>query len=186
MNAANKEEMAKKVRSTKWQNYVAAGAVVLAAASFWVRSCTYKPEPERIVEQRDCPTQQDCQQGPQQGGTCDWQRGESDPRATTVYDPMCGTCGNDVRDPGETEENCPADFHCGNGRVDRNEKYSAFTQTTDGVWSLGRVVERTESCNSRDPNYCQADCDPRSDAARAERDRRTTTRTPRGAGSART
>jgi hypothetical protein len=174
-NGPKKEELEKSVRAYKRKNIGMAVGSAAVVAALWLM---HKPAPERLPPQ-ECPAPITCPAGPQQGGTCDVENGEHDPTSPT-FDAICGTCGDGVRQPTETADNCPVDFHCGNGKVDRREVYGAWVER-DGAWSLDKI-EITESCNQRDPAYCEADCHPGSAAATAEHDRRV--RTPRPGGSA--
>ncbi len=109
---------------------------------------------------------------------CEIRKGESDPLSVT-FDPMsCGYCGDSVRQvlsdagtppvmdmdsgittqavterPSETPENCPVDFHCGNGRRDFRRTYGSWIEPLadsgpDAGYVLGTrtITESIQDC----------------------------------------
>jgi hypothetical protein len=109
---------------------------------------------------------------------CEVAKGEADPYSATFDPESCGYCGDLIRQvkasqwstatinssfrtqnvterPSETLENCPVDFHCGNGRVDVNTVYGAVV-SHEG-YSL-ETITITESCNLRSSHFCDVDC----------------------------
>ncbi|MBU0528083.1 hypothetical protein KKE92_06380, partial [Candidatus Micrarchaeota archaeon] len=116
---------------------------------------------------------------------CEVAKGEADPYSATFDPESCGYCGDLIRQvkapqwstptisssfrtqnvterPSETPENCPVDFHCGNGSVDVNTAFGAIVANTGSsdeatTYSL-ETIRITESCNSRSPHVCDSDC----------------------------
>ncbi|MFH1685858.1 MAG: hypothetical protein ABH983_06155 [Candidatus Micrarchaeota archaeon] len=109
---------------------------------------------------------------------CEVAKGEADSYSNTFDPESCGYCGDLIRQvkasqwstptvsssfrtqnvterPSETPENCPVDFHCGNGRVDVNTVYGAVV-SHEG-YSL-ETITITESCHSRSSHFCDVDC----------------------------
>jgi hypothetical protein len=111
---------------------------------------------------------------------CEGALGEADPFDDNFDRQACGFCGDgirqrlaetgsepteengvmvqDVTDPNraETEENCPVDFHCGNGQREDGTAFAAVVEVTSGeesTYHLG-IVTVTESCTQGEETYC--------------------------------
>lgn len=112
---------------------------------------------------------------------CDVKMGEADPFSQNYDFISCGSCGDGVRQikstkgeriimdldtsettqavterESETNETCPVDFHCGDGRLDIGTPFSAVI-FEDGAYQVA-VVNVFESCNSKSNNFCADDC----------------------------
>jgi hypothetical protein len=118
-------------------------------------------------------------------GTCNLALGEHDPHSVNWAPAKCGYCGDGVTEGQiwETPQNCPVDFHCGDGVCQLGVNiYGAYIRPTadGGVYSLG-TVQITESNDPNSPNFCEADCGRRGQPAPAPvgSGRRTDRREPR-------
>lgn len=105
------------------------------------------PQPPAVV----CPAPQ-----PE---NCNLELGEHDPHSSNWAPQKCGYCGDGIAQTWETPENCPVDFHCGDGTVQRNAVYGAYVAPSAerAGYSLGTITV-TETCNAQDASYCAADC----------------------------
>ena len=156
--------------------FVTAAAVCATAIAALV---VYKPAPETIKKQT-------CLEAPtihavKGDGKCEVAKGEADPLSKNFDPDSCGYCGDDVKQiksdtggpasldldkqiflqdvterPSETKETCPADFHCGNGFLDRGQKYAGVV-FEDGNYKIS-TIKRVESCNPNALNFCPLDC----------------------------
>jgi len=90
---------------------------------------------------------------------CEREKGEHDLNSKNWDPQSCGYCGDRIAQDFETAEECPVDFACGNGRVDRNVVYGAYLapREENGVYSLGTLTV-AESCRESDSAYCASDC----------------------------
>ncbi len=141
-------------------------------------------ESTRPVQRCDDPIT--CPTPPQKGDRlCEVAKGEADPYSDTFDPESCGYCGDRIRQvkgsewsapssgsqlriqhvterPSETPENCPVDFHCGNGTVDVNTVFGAIVaheESSEGTTTYSlESIRITESCNPRSPRVCDADC----------------------------
>ncbi len=143
---------------------VTVGTVAVAALLLFGRG---KPAPEPI----QCPPQQPvaAEAAPVRGDNrCELDKGEADPRSANWDPASCGFCGDGIAQPWEQPSTaqpsdprkyvCDVDFHCGNGRVDRNQAYTGLVQRSDGAFEFGSVPVN-ESCNPQEAAiYCAADC----------------------------
>ncbi len=84
-------------------------------------------------------------------GKCKIANGEHD-IFSSGYDKSCGFCGDGKQQEWETAENCPVDFHCENGILERNTLFAAVIKE-DGKYRLG-TVKITESCKEGSPDNC--------------------------------
>jgi hypothetical protein len=131
-----------------------AGATLVAGASIGALFLRFsKPREEPIMNLPPVPrptAPPDC--GPEmEDMRCELNKGEADPHSAT-FDPVsCGYCGDGIRQvtsstgsrpfldidtmtlvqevterPSETPENCPVEFHCGNGVQDFRQVYGAW------------------------------------------------------------
>ncbi len=145
------KDLEKKAKRRGWKIFgstVAIGVSAIAIALASPESCCVGKSPEPLVETRAAV---------KDDGKCILELGEHDPRSPTHDLASCGICGDDIRQAWETKDNCPADFHCGNGKRDRNTVYFGYVKGKDGKLVHG-MIRRTESCNPRKPNFCRADC----------------------------
>ena len=122
-----------------WRRY-AAGAALCAASI--AALALYKPSPDRCI-----PIQGD--------GKCQPELGEMDPLSKN-FDPACGYCGDNKKQKWENARQCPADFHCGNGRLDTNLTFAIINRQPEGY--AFSVITKSESCDPYSIGYCQADC----------------------------
>jgi len=167
-----------KAKRLGWKFGVGAGLATAAmVATMLFRGC--EPQTEGpITAPQECPAAVTCPAEPAVGdNTCELTKGEHD-MFSDNWDPVsCGFCGDGVRQSWENRENCPVDFTCGDGKVQRRAKtYGAIVQTGSGesvTYSFGTKTIPAESCRASSENYCEADCPTRGGKAR-------------GAGSART
>ena len=149
-----------KTRKLGWKYGAGVGVIAAAVAALVImRSCT-KPEPETIMTQ--CPPAVTCPAKAVAGdGECEVEKGEHDFYSDNFAPQDCGWCGDGIQQQWETREDCPVDFHCGNGKRDRREVYGAVVETeVEGSvvrYSLGTKTI-TESCRSSSDDYCEEDC----------------------------
>ena len=96
---------------------------------------------------------------------CDVNQGERDPISLTYDGAACGYCG-ETDDQGKPvvrpwmtdhEGSCDFAFACGNGKLDKNTLYAGFMVNAKGKL-VPTVLSVSESCNTKDANYCEADC----------------------------
>jgi hypothetical protein len=140
------------------------------AALIFARSCG-PSGPDRLPVAVETATpapvvQNNC---PQPGERCNLELGEHDPHSSMWSPAKCGYCGDNIQQAWETADNCPVDFHCGDGNVNRGTIYGAYIApgAQGGAYSLGTITV-TESCTSGDTAFCEADCPaPRGGAAPA-------------------
>ncbi len=150
---------------------LAGGASV--AALLWVMRNPQSEGPMNL-----CPPQAACPTAPVQGdGKCEVSKGEADPASPTFDRESCGYCGDGIRQvmttsqsgsrprideatgalvqdvterPSETPETCPYDFHCGNGKQDRNEPYAAWQESIENpgtlTFTVAHVTETSQDC----------------------------------------
>ncbi len=151
---------------------VAGGASV--AAFIWAM---HHPKPEGPIVEPP-PQRTECPSAPVPGdGKCEVSKGEADPLSPTFDRESCGYCGDGIRQvmttaavgsrpyleqvsgaqvqdvterPSETPETCPYDFHCGNGKQDRNEPYAAWQDSLVSpgtlTFTIVHVTETGEDC----------------------------------------
>jgi len=164
---------------------VAAGGIV--AALFAIRSC--QGGPDRLVPPTTAPSATVTTPAPAcaqpVANICNLELGEHDPHSPNWSPAKCGVCGDGVTEnqPWETPQNCPVDFHCGDGACQIGLNiYGAYIRPTadGGVYSLG-TVQITESNDPNSPNFCESDCGRRGQPAPAPvgSGRRTDRREPR-------
>ena len=67
-----------------------------------------------------------------------------------------GFCGDNIRQPSESRESCPADFSCGNGKIDRDRLF-AVLERRDSLFAV-TTKNKSESCFPSSPDYCEEDC----------------------------
>lgn len=133
-----------------------AGATLVAGASIGALFLRFsKPREEPIMDLPPAPrptAPPDCEREPQmEDMRCELNKGEADPHSSTFDPASCGYCGDGIRQvtsttgsrpfldldamalvqevterPGETPENCPVEFHCGNGIHDFRQVYGAW------------------------------------------------------------
>ncbi len=151
---------------------VAGGASV--AAFIWAM---HNPRHEGLMPPPQ-PQNTECPSLPVQGdGLCEVSKGEADPSSPTFDRQSCGYCGDGIRQimstsgrgsspyldsetgamvqdvterPSETPETCPVDFHCGNGKQDKNEPYAAWQDSLISpgalTFTIVHVTETREDC----------------------------------------
>lgn len=163
--------VAQKSRRLGWK-YGAGVAVATAAlvAAMVFQRCGGEPQVEGPVTA--CPPAVTCPAEPVKGDSnCELEKGEHDMWSKNWDPESCGYCGDRAQQEWETPQNCPVDFACGDGEVQRRAKvYGAVVRTQEGensTYSLG-TVEHSESCREGAENYCEADC-PTKETARTGR-----------------
>lgn len=143
-------------------------------------------EEPKLLPISECKVGTECLKPPIKGdGICEVSKGEADPISVNFDKESCGYCGDGIRQQNaaawgkpvqdtqdlfftqnvtgretETPDNCPVDFHCGNGKMERewsNSYYSAYVQLDNGSFGI-KPVKVVESCNQEKPNYCPSDC----------------------------
>ncbi|MFH0885176.1 MAG: hypothetical protein V1861_05700 [Candidatus Micrarchaeota archaeon] len=112
------------------------------------------PAPAPTATAVTCPTPQ--------ANTCNLALGEHDPHSTNWAPTKCGYCGDGITEgqPWETPQNCPVDFHCGDGVCQLGPAiYGAYIRPTiqGGVYTLG-TMDITETNDPNSPGVCEADC----------------------------
>ncbi|MBU1682028.1 hypothetical protein KKE38_04360 [Candidatus Micrarchaeota archaeon] len=156
-----------KAKRLGWKFGVGAGLATAAmVATLFFRSCGPQTEGPITTPPTNCPTAVTCPAEPAVGdNNCELTKGEHDVFSESWDPASCGFCGDGVRQPFETAENCPVDFTCGDGEVQHRAKvYGAIVQTGTGesaTCSFGTKTIPAESCRSGSDNYCEADCRPR-------------------------
>jgi hypothetical protein len=154
---------------------VAGGASV--AALVWALRHPLQDGPAQL-----CPPATACPTAPvKDDGRCEVSKGEADPISPTFDPSSCGYCGDGIRQvmttsltgmrphldssgamvqevterQSETPDTCPVDFHCGNGKQDRNEPYSGWmpslTESGALTFSLIRITETSQDCARDNP-----------------------------------
>ncbi|MCI0503856.1 hypothetical protein L0Y65_04040 [Candidatus Micrarchaeota archaeon] len=143
--------------------------VAAVAALLFAKNCGQQSGQDRLpppvasvpaVVQAACPTPQP--------NTCNLALGEHDTHSPNWAPEKCGYCGDNIQQQWETAENCPVDFHCGDGVVNRGTIYGAYIAPVAPAtaYSLGTVTV-TETCTPNDSAFCEADCPTRGGAAPA-------------------
>lgn len=168
-------------------HYGAAGIAAASVAALLISQCgesrTQAPPPTDT-----CPAPRRCMRpdeiprpvsAPVKGDEqCELDKGEHDPHSVAFDPASCGYCGDGqqnvwtvrrmengqektVEVGRETAEACPVDFHCGNGTKElRPVTYGGIIMSNEGgapSYSYG-PIQISESCNSRESNYCADDC----------------------------
>jgi len=172
-------------RNIKAKFIVPVAAVGIAiGAAFMAGKKQPITEPTRAAPRCDDPIT--CPTPPQKGDRlCEVAKGEADPYSDNFDPESCGYCGDRIRQvkapqwsapsshpsfrtqnvterPSETAENCPIDFHCGNGTVDVNTVFGAIVAheepSGESTTYALESIRITESCNPRSPHVCDVDC----------------------------
>ncbi|MFN7991679.1 MAG: hypothetical protein U0R44_05985 [Candidatus Micrarchaeia archaeon] len=174
MKLTNKDDTMSTTSKTEYRMKVGASMIVAGAAIVGVIWRLREPKTDHLLPPPPCPQAQQPPVPPVDGDMiCEANKGEADPASTTFSARDCGYCGDGIRQvqiqaergspprpdefgaliqdvtqrQSETPETCPIDFHCGNGRQDIREKYSAIVPPISldgGVYSY-QVVEITET-----------------------------------------
>lgn len=146
------------------KNTIAMAVGVAAVAALFAKSCGDKggqdrpaPPPVASVQAVQCPAPVP--------GNCNLTLGEHDFGSPNWAPAKCGYCGDGVTEgqQWETPQNCPVDFHCGDGVCASGtnaQVYGAVVRSDAGAFSIGTVTI-TESNDPTSPNYCEADCGTR-------------------------
>ncbi|MBN1169758.1 hypothetical protein JXA56_01930 [Candidatus Micrarchaeota archaeon] len=124
-----------------WSDFTT-GTAICAVSIFLL--ATYKPAPEKCISLRG-------------DGNCQPELGERDPLSRN-YDPeSCGYCGDGKRQPWKTAVQCPVDFACGNGVLDKNVTFAILDKKPDGRYMFSTIT-KNESCEEYSMGYCREDC----------------------------